>query len=566
MSTQKIHLNKNTSIDTAKLLQSRMVVLANSGAGKSYAIRKFAEEAAIHTQTIIIDPEGEFSSLREKFDFILAGKDKDVPAETRSAALLAVRLLELGKSAVIDLYELHPQERQRFVKLFFDAMINAPKDLYHPVFIILDEAHEYAPEGKPSEATYAVEAMASRGRKRGFCLIPASQRISKLSKNVSAECNNKLIGRASQDIDMKRAGDELGFTKDRLVELRQLQPGEFFAFGPAISDEVKKIKIDPVKTTHAKVGYHGAAKVPPPSTVIKKVLAEIKDLPAEAEQEAKTIAELKKETAELKRKIKDYAHGNSVLLETSVTPDKIKKAVDKAVQEVEKKWIKKYNDQGQQMTNEVNRLVKVIQKIGEIITPVIENGIAIYSPLLTYSEVTYNDIVPAAPAIAKSFLPPIENPGHVMGSDMNKGEREILTAIAQHDGATTEHIAVLTGYKNTSRREYLRKLISRGYVIKEGDVYIATQEGILSLGNFTPLPTGRALVQHYLDTLPEGEKRLFDAMLLQHPSPVDTAILQSETGYKATSTREYLRKLIARKIVVKEGNLYRFSENLYGTD
>lgn len=299
----KINLNKEINIDIPKLLESRMVILANSGGGKSYAIRKIAEEAVSQVQIIIIDPEGEFASLREKYDFILAGKNSDVPVEVRSASLLAIKLLELGKSAIIDLYELHPTERQRYVKLFFDAMVNCPKELYHPVIIILDEAHEYAPEGKPSEATWAVEALASKGRKRGQCLIPASQRIAKLSKNLSAECNNKLIGRASQDIDMKRAGDELGFSKEKLVHLRQLKPGEFFAFGPAISDEIVKLKIGEVKTRHEKVGYKGANKVPPPSHVIKKVLSELADLPQEAEKEAKTVAEFKAEIKILKTKL-----------------------------------------------------------------------------------------------------------------------------------------------------------------------------------------------------------------------------------------------------------------------
>lgn len=291
--TKQIKLNKDVSIDLEKLIEGGMVILANSGGGKSYLIRRIAEQAVKNVQVIIIDPEGEFASLREKFDFILAGKNADVPAEPRSAELLALKLLELNKSAVIDLYELHPQERQRFVKLFCEALVNCPKELYHPVLIILDEAHEYVPEGKPSEATWAVESLASKGRKRGQRLILASQRISKLSKNAAAECNNKLIGRTSQDIDMKRAGDELGFSKEKLVSLRKLKAGEFFAFGAAISDDVIQLKIGDVETSHAKVSYKGDVKIPPPSSVIKKVLAEIKDLPKEAEKEARTNKELK---------------------------------------------------------------------------------------------------------------------------------------------------------------------------------------------------------------------------------------------------------------------------------
>src|SRR3990167_10729570 len=99
---------------------------------------------------------------------------------------------------------------------------------------------------------------------------------------------------------MKRAGDELGFNKEKLVQLRQLKPGEFFAFGPSISDEIIKLKVGQVKTSHAKVGYRGALKNPPASSTIKKVLGELKDLPQEAEKELKTIQELKREITKLR--------------------------------------------------------------------------------------------------------------------------------------------------------------------------------------------------------------------------------------------------------------------------
>lgn len=365
-----IKLNNDVSVDLPKLIEGGMVILANSGGGKSYLIRRIAEQAVKNVQVIILDPEGEFASLREKYDFILAGKDADVPAEPRSAALLATKLLQINKSAIIDLYELHPQERQRYVKLFCDALVNAPKELYHPVIIILDEAHEYVPEGKPSEATYAVESLASKGRKRGQRLILASQRISKLSKNAAAECNNKLIGRASQDIDMKRAGDELGFTKERLKDLRQLRPGEFFAFGPAISDEVVKVKIGEVETAHAKVSY-GMAKVPPPTDIIKKVLAELKDLPQEAEKEAKTVQELKAENTQLKRKLTDALKVDHTETIKNLGIEYMQK-LNKINHELQKKD-ENYFALNEEYLKQVNNWFKIIKGIGDAMKLITES-------------------------------------------------------------------------------------------------------------------------------------------------------------------------------------------------
>src|SRR5258708_3924488 len=137
-------INNEQNIDLEKLIDGKLLIQANSGGGKSWAIRRLLEQSHGKVQQIILDSEGEFATLREKYDYILAAKGGDTPAEPRSAALLAHRLLELKVSAIIDLYELHPHERKRFVKLFLDALINAPKELWHPCLVVIDEAHTFA--------------------------------------------------------------------------------------------------------------------------------------------------------------------------------------------------------------------------------------------------------------------------------------------------------------------------------------------------------------------------------------------------------------------------------------
>jgi uncharacterized protein len=125
----KVIIGDGPELDLATLIDTRLLVQANSGGGKSWLIRRLLEQSHGKVQQIIIDLEGEFSTLREQYDYILAGKDGDTPADPRSAALLAKRLLELNVSAIIDLYELSHQDRKRFVRLFLSAMVNAPKSL-----------------------------------------------------------------------------------------------------------------------------------------------------------------------------------------------------------------------------------------------------------------------------------------------------------------------------------------------------------------------------------------------------------------------------------------------------
>jgi DNA helicase HerA-like ATPase len=143
---------EDVEIDIPMLLRTRLLIQANSGGGKSYLIRRLAEQMFGKVPVIIIDPEGEFATLREKFGYVLIGKGGETPADLRSAAMVAHKLLELRASAVCDLYELKPQARHQWVRAFLDALIDAPKELWRPTIIVLDEAHQFSPEGKSGES------------------------------------------------------------------------------------------------------------------------------------------------------------------------------------------------------------------------------------------------------------------------------------------------------------------------------------------------------------------------------------------------------------------------------
>lgn len=93
------------NIDLDILTKSRLLVQANSGAGKSYALRKLLETTNGKIQQIVIDIEGEFSTLREKYDFVLFGSEGDYPLNIKYADKIARTLLELNVSAILDLYE-----------------------------------------------------------------------------------------------------------------------------------------------------------------------------------------------------------------------------------------------------------------------------------------------------------------------------------------------------------------------------------------------------------------------------------------------------------------------------
>lgn len=529
----QIKLNNKVGIDLPKLVESRLLVQANSGGGKSWAIRRIVEQAFDHVQIIVLDPEGEFTNLRSEYGFIFCGKDGDAPAESRSATMLAQKLLELKASAIIDLYELPPQERKHFVKLFLESMVNAPKELWNDVLVILDEAHVFAPEKSESEALTAVIDMASRGRKRGFCLIPATQRPAKLNKDVAAECNNKLIGRASLDIDRKRAAEELGFTtRDQVTSLRDLEPGEFYAFGPAISREVILTKIGDVNVKPPRRGENRNIP-PPPTDKVKKMLAKLADLPQEAQKQAQTVAELKTENATLKRQL-------------ATRPEPVK-AVTTKIERIEVPMIgKKAISQFEKSEKSIRKSVAKIQEVHEGAQAVLK-ALDILAADLKKVQSSKALVLPPAKAYEVHARPPaIQEPVRSPLSDTQQGstgltgpEQKILDAIQwMYSIGVTEPeqtaVAFLAGYtfggggfnnpKGSLRTKGLIEYVA-------GNKIKLTYEGSQQAKQPDQTPTTQELHSKVLSVLDGPQQRILKPLLEAYPEPIENSALAEASGY-----------------------------------
>lgn len=424
-----IKLNDKVGIVLAKMISGKLFVYANSGFGKSWLLRRLIEQLFGKIQIIVIDTEGEFSTLREKYDFLLIGRGLDIEPDPKTAALMCHRLLASKVSAVIDIYELDPVDREKFVKNFTAALTNAPKNLWHPAAIIYDEAQDYAPEKPLSGEQFACAAeivkFAKKGRKRGFMPIFATQRIADISKSVIATCTNKLIGQASHDTDMKRAAAELGFnTKEEVRQMRDLDPGEFYAFGPAISKEIQRLKIGPIQTTHpdsSKIGGRiGKMKVAPPSAKVRAALKALADLPQAVTEEANTIAGYKKQIRELEEKVRSA--GKPVM-----DPAAIDRAVQNAIQQTEIRIRKESEETIAKMRYALTNASTTLKKIAELTSrpDVLElTKIDVKSPPIPITRIK-PDVIPVQPAPANRTSSEPADPSAISGP-----EQKVLNAIA----------------------------------------------------------------------------------------------------------------------------------------
>jgi uncharacterized protein len=531
---------KNVSLELDVLLRTRLLIQANSGKGKSWLLRRLAEQLFGKVQVIILDPEGEFASLREKFGYVLVGKGGETPADPRSAALVAHKLLELRAPAVCDLYEMKPSSRHEWVQKFFEAMIDAPKNLWHPCIIMLDEAHVFCPEKGAGEslAAESVIGMATRGRKRGFCLVAATQRLGKFRKDAAAEMLNVMIGGTFIDIDRKRAADALGVygTEQHKFfdEIKLLERGSFYALGPAIADERILLKVGAVETSHPEAGSSKHASEPPPAPEeIAKLLPKLADLPKAAEEKAKTEAQLRTEIRSLKASLRSapaikFAEPDNTAFVT--------RAVEKASREFQHrldKQLRQIERAFKDISGEASRALLNVEMLKKVSGVEIQKG---GEPATSRAAISEN-----RPALASHSHPrPMlsKQPGDSeMNGQLSGPHQKILKALAElasidkHD-PPREMVAAWAGYSPNGGAfsNPLGSLRSMGLIEYPGGGRVKlTDKGVAAAG-VEPPPDQEEIHRRILDIL-RGPERKILSVLLEAGSELSKQELADRAGY-----------------------------------
>lgn len=240
------------TINLEELLASRLLVQGNSGSGKSHLLRRLLEQSAGLVQQIVIDPEGDFVSLSDQFGHVTIDGASYGEAEI---AALAARVREQRASVVLNLEGLEVNAQLCCAGAFLNHLFEAPRALWYPALVVVDEAQLFAPAaaGEVSDdarriSLAAMTNLMCRGRKRGLAGVIATQRLAKLAKNVAAEASNFLMGRTFLDIDMIRAADLLGMERRQAEQIRDLERGQFLALGPALSRRPELMRIGDVQS------------------------------------------------------------------------------------------------------------------------------------------------------------------------------------------------------------------------------------------------------------------------------------------------------------------------------
>lgn len=619
------------TIDLPKLIKTRMIIEASSGGGKSWLMRMLMELFFGYVQQIIIDPEGEFSSLREKFGFVLATAERDddgklmgdIEADPNTADALALTALRTSASLIVDISELKVTERQVYVARFVEQLVNAPRELWHPALIWIDEAHDYAGESghrrgsseSPEDSSLqALRDLASKGRKRGFAVVLATQRLAKLSKDVVAELKNYMIGNTNADVDQDRAADILGFGsgkegKEQTRALREIEPGYFYASGGIFTSGLRMVKVGQVQTHHPEAEEAGQIYIPPPTPeAVKPQLEAFQEIPEVKRKKLDELRELRTRDREHLNTIQSLTMKNKSLetrlqqqqLEAPINPEKIKAVQEEYFSKGQNATIEKFNTGFKSVQTAFLKAKDVMKQVSSFGDNIGKQGAAIKDQADRFLATEIPEIphvIPFAPVVKAQTIPtratiPIQAPKPVITprpvvqavpvqsdeldseeSKLGKAERKILAWLALRPGKdfSREQIGAMTIYSATSGgfKNSLSRLKTAGYILQSGNRFSVNEdrlnEIIAILGDEYREPSVDAL-EEWLKHLGGGQPQKIYEYLLRNP---DQAFSREEiaeaTGYQVSGGfKNALSNLTTIGLIVKVNGNYQLNPEVRG--
>lgn len=538
----------------AEAITQTFGVLGIRGSGKSNAAAVMVEEMhRVKLPFVVVDPVGSWYGLRSSGDGkgpglpipIFGGRHGDVPLEKTGGAVLADLIVEHRLSCVLDISEFSEGDKTRFLIDFAERLYRKNEQ---PLHLVLEEADDYIPQRpfrEQARCLRAWENIVRRGRARGLGMTMITQRSAAINKNVLTQIETLIVLRTTSPQDRKAVEawvEYHGQSRELLESLPGLENGEAWVWSPHWLGALKRVRIRRRETFDSAATPKDVKGTRPPAT-----LADV-DLGAVRQRMAATIERAKAEDPrELRRQIAELR----VALTRAKAP---------ATAEPQRVEVPVFSEQERRLLSECQEQLAALERdcsdgLRQVHAKLDLLDMKASERLKTTLAPRFAPSRPPAvrPITSDRLRSPVISGG---AEDLGKGERIILTAVAQYpDGASREQLTILTGYKRSSRDTYLQRLAQRELVAvtARGELAV-TDKGMAALGpDFEPLPTGRELQAYWLNRLTGGERAILEALIRAYPKAVDREAISSATEYARSSRDTYIQRLAARRLVVAVG-------------
>lgn len=511
------------------VLKQNIGIIGRTGSGKTFTAKTIVERLLdSKSRVCVIDPTGVWWGLRSSADgrkagypvVIFGGGHADVSISRESGPALAKLIAERNLPCVIDLSHMLIGDRHYFMEHFAEVLHQLNRQ---PLELVIDEADEFAPQNPLPETrrmSHQIDRIVRRGRAKGFRVILISQRPAALHKNVLGQVATLIAMQLTSPQDRKAAEgwvhDQADTDKGKevLASLPRLRTGEGWVWSPLL-DMLERGTFPRIKTfDSSKTPEEG--DVAAPETLASVDLREIE------QSLVSDIARAKEnDPALLRKRITELERAVAAAKTASPSPapriEVQRVEVPTLPEDVKASWA----DAGQTLSG-LQADLKRIE--GELATVMASMNAAMQKAAKPAPRV-------ATPSAQPVACPRVTDPAL---STLPKAERRILTALAQHGACTKRKVAVLAGYalKGGGFNNAMSALRTQNFVTA-GEPFDITESGVIALGDYELLPTGDALLEYWLNTLPKAEQAILKAVAAAYPAALSKEDIAVATGYTA---------------------------------
>jgi DNA helicase HerA-like ATPase len=134
-------------------------------------------------------------------------------------------LVQRGDATLINLRGVAPDVQElvvaRIAATLFDSR---KKGAIPPLFLVIEEAHNFAPQQGVAACSRILKNIASEGRKFGLGLCVVTQRAARIDKTVLSQCNTQLILQVTNPLDLKAIAQSIEGLTAGMTEMIQSLP------------------------------------------------------------------------------------------------------------------------------------------------------------------------------------------------------------------------------------------------------------------------------------------------------------------------------------------------------
>ncbi|ELY87912.1 hypothetical protein C483_16433 [Natrialba hulunbeirensis JCM 10989] len=294
-------------LPVVELLTGRGFVTGKSGSGKSNTASVIAEELLeAGFPLLIVDTDGEYYGLKEEYEMLHAGADEecDIQIGPEHAEQMATLALEENVPVILDVSGyLDEDVANELLRKIARQLFVKEKKLKKPFLLVVEEVHEYIPEGGGvGETGNLLIKISKRGRKHGLGILGISQRPADVKKDFITQANWLVWHRLTWDNDTKVVGRIIDTEYSEMVS--DLDDGQAFVQTDWTDIDVRKVQFRRKRTFDAGAtpGLDDFER-PELKSVSDALVGDLQDISERKDREQDRIHELETELEKKEKRI-----------------------------------------------------------------------------------------------------------------------------------------------------------------------------------------------------------------------------------------------------------------------